>query len=301
MDIISKETMQQKPYLVEIRFRVQSLYTANYFSPILRLHFHFIHLIFLFVIFNGDCFSMNSFGSWRGGAPARRDKGSTHGAELVLQATEEFLIGPNWSINMEVSDYVNGHGETAATDVAKQLRKRLKSKNPKVLILSLTLLESVVKNCSFSMHAAIASEKFQSRLYAVCFDKNVEVAQKALGLVQQFGNAFQSMSETLPGYLVTWQKLKKQNIIFPSTDSDTAPPVFTPPPSTTTATTSETGAPNNGKRTKQFEKLKADVEEVIEQAKSAKKLLKSHTGQTLSDSILDVLDFWTSLNLVWYK
>ena len=234
---------------------------------------------------------MNAFGSY-GGSPVRRDKSKTYGGELVNQATEEFLIGPDWGINMEVSDYVNGHGETAATDVAKQLRKRLKSKNPKVILLALTLLEGLVKNCSFTLHAAVGADKFQARMYAVCLDKNPEVAERALGLVQQFGKAFQSMSETLPGYLKTWNKLKSQHIIFPALEEESAVPVFTPPRSAAPAS-SEGGGKDavNEKRKMQFAKLVSDVDEVLVQTKSAKALMQNHAGEKLSDDILDVLDF----------
>ena len=234
---------------------------------------------------------MNSFSS---GSRSRKP-GANPGAELVLQATEKYLITSDWGINMEVSDYVNRSGELAAREVATALRKRLKKKNPKILLLSLTLLETLVKNCSFTLHAAVASEKFQSAVYSVAVCKFPEASERALKLIQQFGIAFESMQETLPGYMSTWNKLKQQQVIFPPID-EAEPPVFTPPPvagSNESALSTGMTKPISvtETRTAQFKKLEKDLGEVLEQTKSARKLMDSHTGGKLSDAILDVLDF----------
>ncbi|KAL0450945.1 UNVERIFIED_CONTAM: TOM1-like protein 6 [Sesamum latifolium] len=55
----------------------------------------------------------------------------------VEKATSEFLIGPDWTLNIDICDTINSN-QMLAKDVVKAVKKRLLHKNPKVQLLALT-------------------------------------------------------------------------------------------------------------------------------------------------------------------
>ena len=59
--------------------------------------------------------------------------------QAIEAATSETLLDVNWDINMQVTDMVQAGGLSAATSAMALLRKRVLSKNPKQVLLSLTV------------------------------------------------------------------------------------------------------------------------------------------------------------------
>jgi len=76
-------------------------------------------------------------------------------AELVVSSTDPLLMGPDWSANLEVAELVNTYESDGAKEAVKALKRRL-GLEPRVLALTLTLLESLMKNCSASFHVEVA-------------------------------------------------------------------------------------------------------------------------------------------------
>lgn len=60
---------------------------------------------------------------------------------------------------MHFSPQINRTAE-GATHAAKALKRRLKSDNPKMLQLTLTLCEAAVKNCHRTLHEALGTREF---------------------------------------------------------------------------------------------------------------------------------------------
>ena len=67
------------------------------------------------------------------------------------------LIQPDWGLNLGVVDYA-GSGSKSAGEVSARLTKELDSSNPKVVILALHLMETLVKNGSFTVHASLSGK-----------------------------------------------------------------------------------------------------------------------------------------------
>ena len=74
--------------------------------------------------------------------------------ELVNKATDELLISHDWAANLEIADVVNNAADEAvAAEVVRAVRKRLQHRERRVLLLSLELLESLMKNCHEPLHS----------------------------------------------------------------------------------------------------------------------------------------------------
>ncbi|KAK6129737.1 hypothetical protein DH2020_036538 [Rehmannia glutinosa] len=109
---------------------------------------------------------------------------------MVERATSDLLIGPDWARNIEICDICN-YDPAQAKDIVKGIKKRLRSKNTKVQLLALTLLETIVKNCGDIVHMHVAEKE-------------------------------------LPHEMVKIVKKKRLGAVFPQR-SETSAPVFTPP------------------------------------------------------------------------
>eukprot|EP00286_Rhodomonas_abbreviata_P006735 CAMPEP_0181324014 /NCGR_PEP_ID=MMETSP1101-20121128/20113_1 /TAXON_ID=46948 /ORGANISM="Rhodomonas abbreviata, Strain Caron Lab Isolate" /LENGTH=307 /DNA_ID=CAMNT_0023432121 /DNA_START=106 /DNA_END=1026 /DNA_ORIENTATION=- len=144
---------------------------------------------------------------------------------LIDIATSETLLGADWQQNLQICDKINAGGKEAAKDAVRSLRKRMKHKNPKVQLLSLSVLEAAVKNCGPELLMQVASKDLMGDLQAFVLQPDVElgVQRKVLQLVQAWGEAFKDTREDMPLFYETYSALKSQGIRFPEYDPTLAP------------------------------------------------------------------------------
>lgn len=86
--------------------------------------------------------------------------------EILEQATDGLLPSENWGLNMEICDIINSSAD-GPKDAIKAIRKRLTmsaGKNYTVVMYTLTVLETCVKNCSKQFHALACNKEFISEL-----------------------------------------------------------------------------------------------------------------------------------------
>lgn len=82
------------------------------------------------------------------------------------QATDGSLPSENWALNMEICDIINSTPD-GPKDAIKAIRKRLTQsagKNYTIVMYTLTVLETCVKNCGKSFHVLVCSKEFISEL-----------------------------------------------------------------------------------------------------------------------------------------
>lgn len=121
----------------------------------------------------------------------------------------------------------------AARDAMKAIRKRLSQnagKNYTVIMYTLTVLETCVKNCGKAFHVLVANKEFIQDLVKLIGPKNdppAVVQEKVLNLIQIWADAFRSQPD-LNGVVQVYQELKSKGIEFPVADLDAMAPIYTP-------------------------------------------------------------------------
>ncbi|XP_028808633.1 TOM1-like protein 6 isoform X1 [Neltuma alba] len=154
---------------------------------------------------------------------------SSSATVAVEKATSDLLMGPDWTMNIEICDSVNSN-RWQPKDVVKAVKKRLQHKSSKVQLLSLTLLETMVKNCGDYIHFQIAERNILDEMIKIVRKKtDMQVRDKILVLLDSWQEAFGGPGGKHPHYYWAYEELKRSGVVFPKRSPDAAP-IFTPPP-----------------------------------------------------------------------
>ncbi|KAL2899984.1 TOM1-like protein 6 [Bienertia sinuspersici] len=153
---------------------------------------------------------------------------SSSATSRVDKATSELLVGPDWTMNMDICDFCNSN-HWLAKDVVKEVKRRLQHKNPKVQLLTLTLLETMVKNCGEYIHYHIAERKILDEMIKIVKKKaDVHVREKILALLDSWQEAFGGPGGKYSQYFWACDELRRSGVNFPQRSPRSAP-VITPP------------------------------------------------------------------------
>ncbi|GAB0100241.1 TOM1-like protein 2 [Sergentomyia squamirostris] len=178
---------------------------------------------------------------------------STQVGQRIEQATDSSLASENWALNMEICDMINESSD-AARDAMKAIRKRLQQnagKNYTVIMYTLTVLETCVKNCGRAFHVLVANKEFIQELVKLIGPKNdppAVVQEKVLNLIQIWAETFRSQPD-LNGVVLVYQELKNKGIEFPATDMEAMAPIYTPQRSVPDGVTQATTVTNSPQHT----------------------------------------------------
>ncbi|XP_020182560.1 TOM1-like protein 6 isoform X1 [Aegilops tauschii subsp. strangulata] len=148
-------------------------------------------------------------------------------AVRVEKATSDLLLGPDWTLNIDICDGVNSdHGQ--AKEVIKTLKKRLQHKNSSVQSLALTLLETLVKNCGDHVHFLVVERGILQEMVKLAKKKaNVQVRDKILTLLDSWQEAFGGPGGKHPQFYWAYSELKQSGLEFPRRSPEAAT-IFAP-------------------------------------------------------------------------
>ncbi|KAL1557353.1 TOM1-like protein 9 isoform X2 [Salvia divinorum] len=147
---------------------------------------------------------------------------------MVQKATSDMLIGPDWARNIEICDICNSD-PAQAKDVVKGIKNRIRSRRPKVQLLALTLLETIVKNCGDIVHVLVAERELPREMVKIAKKKpDFRVKEKILTLINTWQEAFGGPRARYTQYFAAYQELLRLGAVFPRISK--APiPVLAPP------------------------------------------------------------------------
>lgn len=146
----------------------------------------------------------------------------------VDKATSDLLLGPDWTMNMEICDSINSD-PGLAKEILKAVKKRLQHKSPRVQFLALTLLETMIKNCGDFIHFQVVERDILQEMVKIVRKKtDMDVREKILVLLESWQEAFGGPGGKYPQYFWAYTDLKRSGVDFPHHPSD-ATLMFTPP------------------------------------------------------------------------
>ncbi|CAF1215541.1 unnamed protein product, partial [Didymodactylos carnosus] len=149
---------------------------------------------------------------------------STPLQQAIEKVTDPSNLNEDWDLIMQICDNVV-ENEDNAKEAIKVIRKRLQAGTAggwRGILLTLTLLEALSKNCGKIFHLQIASKDFLKELKNVIGPKNnppVIVQEKVLGMVQTWAIAMRNDPD-LKVVDLFYLECKQQGLEFPMAENE---------------------------------------------------------------------------------
>ncbi|XP_037546215.1 target of Myb protein 1 [Nematolebias whitei] len=156
---------------------------------------------------------------------------STPVGQRIERATSSSLQSEDWALNLEICDIINETDE-GPKDAVKAIKKRIiGNKNFREIMLTLTVLETCVKNCGHRFHILVTTQEFIEgvlvRSILPKYNPPTVLHDRILSLIQSWADAFRS-TPSLSGVVYVYDDLRRRGLEFPMTNLDTLSPIHTP-------------------------------------------------------------------------
>ncbi|KAK4688577.1 hepatocyte growth factor-regulated tyrosine kinase substrate, partial [Tremellales sp. Uapishka_1] len=153
--------------------------------------------------------------SWLGWGPATNPQYE----ELVEKATSPLNLpypqSEDISVSLEIADMIRSKA-VLPKPAMQSLKRRVSSKNGRVVMYGLNLIDTCIKNGGDHFLAEIASKEFVDEISAAIKSPTTgaEVREMTLKLFQQWALAFKSKKE-LSFFVDVYEEMKSSGIVFP--------------------------------------------------------------------------------------
>ncbi|KAG7277262.1 hypothetical protein CRUP_036931, partial [Coryphaenoides rupestris] len=156
---------------------------------------------------------------------------STPVGQRIERATSGAVISEDWGLNMEICDIIN-ETDDGPRDAVKAIRRRIVANNNfQEILLTLTVLETCVKNCGHRFHALVAVQDFIEgvlvRAILPKYNPPSVLTDRVLSIIQSWADAFRN-NPSLSGVVLVYEDLRRRGLEFPMTDLDALSPIHTP-------------------------------------------------------------------------
>ncbi|XP_071033149.1 hepatocyte growth factor-regulated tyrosine kinase substrate [Parasteatoda tepidariorum] len=112
--------------------------------------------------------------------------------KLFEKATSHLLLEPDWESILNICDSIR-QGDVPPKYAVSCIKKKLYATNPHVVLYTLQVLESCMKNCGSPIHAEVASRPFMEELKdLIKATTNENVRNRILELIQVWAHAFRN-------------------------------------------------------------------------------------------------------------
>lgn len=127
----------------------------------------------------------------------------------IEKATSEALLRPDITYNTEVRDLISSRPDMPK-EAIQYFKKRVISRNPKVQLLTLELLDFTVCNTSLPFHTQVASKDFLATLSQLYRSRDVDssVRLKLKDIITDWYQKFSDARDILPGFFELYNQLK---------------------------------------------------------------------------------------------
>ncbi|CAE7608724.1 TOL1, partial [Symbiodinium microadriaticum] len=214
---------------------------------------------------------------------------STRIGVLVKSGTDPLLLGPDWAKNIEICDHINSHNNGA--DAVKAILHQLKSSDPKVVALALTMIETCTKNC-VSVPQNINRSFMDEMVNISTGRKGFDNQEDALKMIQMWGLSYERRRNELPLFFETYMTLKTRGIRFPEPeDQPTSPQSRGNSDSACAHPLSRSVDMAAGNQSDDSTKLRNDLGVVMEKIRLCREMLPESPGIQQDEILAEVVGF----------
>ncbi|KRZ38680.1 Signal transducing adapter molecule 1 [Trichinella pseudospiralis] len=134
---------------------------------------------------------------------------------IVERATSHKLTSLNWAIILEICDQVSRGDSRAAKDCLLSIRKRLNHRDPHVVMLALTVLDSCISNCGRNFKEEVCTSEFINELNSKATGSNRLVGERVRGLIKRWRKEEAGVDYHMEPMRVLYADLERQGYEFP--------------------------------------------------------------------------------------
>ncbi|OMJ92014.1 hypothetical protein SteCoe_5331 [Stentor coeruleus] len=155
--------------------------------------------------------------------------------DLFEKATSEDIKEPDVGVNLEIADMMNSRRRYCLEGI-EYFKQLLKSTDLKTIDLTMTLLETCVKNCNVNFHRYVCTRDMMPNIVQLLKRRRKKlnlveklagiyknqgwrkIEDRVLAMVQLWADTFMMQEDTYPAFMRVYRELRQDGLKFPPRD-----------------------------------------------------------------------------------